>query len=175
MHAAAADGRGWAGSQAIGLYYYGARYYDARQGQWISPDPILNDYIKGRPNHGVFQPLNLSVYSYTYNNPVRLTDPNGKTPAAACTLVWVPGAGQAVCGAGLIATGVLAIGALGVATWHAMTSESSSPPTTDAPAPAPGQTPPEPPAPPPPPQGGPGPISPEAAAAAAAAANAANS
>jgi RHS repeat-associated protein len=33
--------------EATGLYYYGARYYDPRQGQWLSPDPALGDYVTG--------------------------------------------------------------------------------------------------------------------------------
>ncbi len=28
-----------------GLYYFGARYYDARISRWISADPALNDYL----------------------------------------------------------------------------------------------------------------------------------
>ncbi|HMA96097.1 MAG TPA: toxin TcdB middle/N-terminal domain-containing protein [Polyangiaceae bacterium] len=66
--------------QAIGLYYYGARYYDARQGQWISPDPILSKYLGGSGNGGAFNPINLSVYTQSYNNPIRYRDPNGQIP-----------------------------------------------------------------------------------------------
>ncbi len=67
---------------ATGLYYYGARYYDPRLSQWISPDPILNQYVKGCPNAGVFLPSNLGLYAYAHNNPVVLTDRNGLWPDA---------------------------------------------------------------------------------------------
>jgi RHS repeat-associated protein len=48
-----------------GLYYYGARYLDPKTGRWIS---------------GVFNYVNLHVYHYAGNNPVRYVDPNGRTP-----------------------------------------------------------------------------------------------
>ncbi|WP_295795219.1 SpvB/TcaC N-terminal domain-containing protein [Mucilaginibacter sp.] len=49
-----------------GLYYYGARYYNPQQSQWISADPMVDKYP------------GLSPYNYTLDNPVRLIDPNGK-------------------------------------------------------------------------------------------------
>ncbi|MGQ0837718.1 SpvB/TcaC N-terminal domain-containing protein [Actinokineospora sp.] len=63
--------------EETGLYYFGARYYDPRNNLWQSPDPILDGYLDGAPNDGVFQPFNLAAYSYASNNPVRLTDPDG--------------------------------------------------------------------------------------------------
>lgn len=48
-----------------GLYYFGARYYAASLGRWISPDPIG---IGDGPN----------VYSYVSCNPVSFVDPDGK-------------------------------------------------------------------------------------------------
>jgi len=33
--------------------------------------------MNGKTNGGVFNPKNLSLFSYTYNNPVNLVDPNG--------------------------------------------------------------------------------------------------
>jgi len=69
-----------------GLYYYGARYYDPRTSIWQSPDPILNDYFDGKVNGGVFSPVNLQLYSYTYNNPVNLVDPDGNNPIKAVTM-----------------------------------------------------------------------------------------
>jgi RHS repeat-associated protein len=64
--------------EVTGLYYYGARYYDPRTSVWQSPDPILDEYMDGKPNGGVFNPRNLHMFSYTYNNPVNLVDPNGE-------------------------------------------------------------------------------------------------
>jgi RHS repeat-associated protein len=61
-----------------GLYYYGARYYDPRTTLWQSPDPAVGTYVSGAGSEGVFNPANLAAYTYTYNNPVRLTDPDGR-------------------------------------------------------------------------------------------------
>jgi RHS repeat-associated protein len=51
--------------QESGLYYYGARYYAAWLGRWVSCDPI-----------GITKTSNL--YLYVENNPVRFDDPEGK-------------------------------------------------------------------------------------------------
>jgi RHS repeat-associated protein len=63
-----------------GLYYFGARYYDPRLSVWVSPDPILNSYVQGVPNRGVELPQNLGLYTYSWNNPVVVRDPNGECP-----------------------------------------------------------------------------------------------
>jgi RHS repeat-associated protein len=65
---------------ASGYYYYGARYYEPQMQMWLSPDPILASYMRGGPNGGVFNPGNLGVYSYAFNNPVNITDPSGLAP-----------------------------------------------------------------------------------------------
>jgi len=70
-----------------GLYYFGQRYYDPRTSVWQSPDPILNEYISGQTNGGVYNPKNLSLFSYTYNNPVNLVDPDGNNPALAIVAI----------------------------------------------------------------------------------------
>ena len=71
--------------EETGLYYYGARYYDPRLSLWISVDPLSifdphneENYIEGEHNGGVFNNNNLNSYSYCYQNPIILTDPNGK-------------------------------------------------------------------------------------------------
>jgi len=51
--------------------YYGARYYDAALGRFISADTIV-------PNP--YNPQALNRYSYVYNNPLRYKDPSGKAP-----------------------------------------------------------------------------------------------
>jgi RHS repeat-associated protein len=61
-----------------GLYYYGARYYDPRTSVWQSVDPMLETYLFGKRTGGVFFSANLSFYSYAYNNPVILIDPDGR-------------------------------------------------------------------------------------------------
>ena len=84
-----------------GLYYFGARYYDARLSRWVSADPALqagryfpkpydfdteHDYYwyleqdtsKKLPGiGGVFNAVNMDVYHYGGNNPVRMKDYDG--------------------------------------------------------------------------------------------------
>jgi RHS repeat-associated protein len=65
--------------EMTGLYYYGARYYDPRTSVWQSPDPILGEYMSGKTNGGIFNPKNLSLFTYTYNNPINSIDPTGES------------------------------------------------------------------------------------------------
>jgi len=51
-----------------GLYYYGARYYDADSGRFISPDPISGK---------IGNPQSLNKYAYVLNNPNKYVDPSG--------------------------------------------------------------------------------------------------
>jgi RHS repeat-associated protein len=51
-----------------GLYYYGARYYDPKLARFISADTIVP---------GFANPQSLNRYSYTINNPIIYTDPEG--------------------------------------------------------------------------------------------------
>ncbi|WP_437956878.1 SpvB/TcaC N-terminal domain-containing protein [Sorangium sp. So ce119] len=68
---------------STGLYYYGARSYEPRLGVWLSPDPILDQYMQGAPNGGVYDPIHLGVYTYTRNNPLRFVDPTGMSETCA--------------------------------------------------------------------------------------------
>jgi RHS repeat-associated protein len=52
----------------VGLYYYGARYFDPQLGRFISPDSII-------PQQQGSQAWDR--YAYTNNNPVKFTDPSG--------------------------------------------------------------------------------------------------
>jgi RHS repeat-associated protein len=75
-----------------GFYYYGARYLDPRTSRWLSGDPALGDYIPAAPVNdevkknngnlpgqgGVFNLVNLHVYHYAGNNPVKYVDPDGR-------------------------------------------------------------------------------------------------
>ena len=78
--------------EETGLYYYGARYLDPKYSRWLSGDPALSDYIPKAPiddeakKHneklpgmgGVYNTVNLHLYHYAGNNPVKYTDPDGK-------------------------------------------------------------------------------------------------
>ncbi|WP_318663340.1 RHS repeat-associated core domain-containing protein [Treponema sp.] len=67
--------------QETGLYYYGARYLDPKYSMWISTDPALGEYIsdpKKSSSGGIFNPVNLALYHYSGNNPVKYTDPDGR-------------------------------------------------------------------------------------------------
>ena len=56
-----------------GLDYFGARHYASTMGRFMSADPS---------NLSVFfsNPQSWNRYAYVYNNPLRLTDDNGKWP-----------------------------------------------------------------------------------------------
>ena len=71
--------------EETGLYYYGARYLDPKYSRWLSGDPALGDYIPTAgtdPSRlagmgGVYNTVNLHLYHYAGNNPLRYTDPTG--------------------------------------------------------------------------------------------------
>jgi RHS repeat-associated protein len=78
--------------EETGLYYYGARYLNPQTGMWLSADPAMGEYIPRAPIDdearkynqnlpgmgGVFNYVNLHTYHYAGNNPVKLTDPDGR-------------------------------------------------------------------------------------------------
>ncbi len=51
-----------------GYYYYGARYYDPRFSMWNSVDPLTEQFPAWSP------------YAYTFHNPLRFRDPDGRAP-----------------------------------------------------------------------------------------------
>ncbi len=60
---------------ATGLYYYGARYYDATIGRFLSADTLA-------PKSG--NPQSFNKYSYCINNPLSCIDPAGKDYLFIC-------------------------------------------------------------------------------------------
>ena len=73
--------------EETGLYYYGARYLDPKYSRWLSGDPALGEYIPKQgedigklPNNGVYNVINLHIFSYANNNPIKYNDPTGEIP-----------------------------------------------------------------------------------------------
>ena len=74
-----------------GLYYYGARYLNPRTSRWVGADPAMGDYLPLAPvsdeakkhngdvpgDGGVFASINLAIYHYAGDNPVKYIDPTG--------------------------------------------------------------------------------------------------
>ena len=63
-----------------GLYFYGARYYNALLGRFISPDPVP-------PSAG--DPQTLNRYAYARNNPIFFHDPSGYAEDEALGMSYV--------------------------------------------------------------------------------------
>ncbi|MFI6503961.1 SpvB/TcaC N-terminal domain-containing protein [Nonomuraea typhae] len=113
-----------------GYYYHGARYYDPRMQLWKSPDPIIEDYLDGQGNDGAYNPGNLNLYAYGYNNPAQNTDPSGSlvflVPAAILVgkgVMWGMTAYSAYQGARAVA-GTVSDVAEGRKTWQEGATEA---------------------------------------------------
>jgi RHS repeat-associated protein len=102
-----------------GLDYFLARYYSSTQGRFTSPDEFtggpeeLFDFAEAASANPTFyadlgNPQSLNKYQYTYNNPLRYTDPDGHCPAGTpCPVLEMIapdagiGAGKAIANIGL--------------------------------------------------------------------------
>jgi RHS repeat-associated protein len=58
----------------VGLYYYGARFYDPSLGRFVSADTVI-------PNPAI--PLSYDRYHYVQNNPLRYVDPSSHRTCTA--------------------------------------------------------------------------------------------
>jgi RHS repeat-associated protein len=108
--------------EETGLYYYGARYLDPKYSRWISADPALGDYLPQAPVNdeakkhnqslpgqgGVYNVINLNLYHYAGNNPIKYTDPDGKSTLS--------GIGKVITGSTKCAVGALGTVVFGLAT-----------------------------------------------------------
>ena len=56
---------------AVGIYDYGARFYDPAIGRFLQADTVVSE---------PYTPQSLNRYSYTLNSPVSWADPSGHTP-----------------------------------------------------------------------------------------------
>jgi RHS repeat-associated protein len=77
--------RGYIGqfSDASGLSYLNARYYNPAQGQFISEDPVF----LGAPSQQNLQdPQSLDAYSYSEDNPIVKSDPSGRCLEDGCVI-----------------------------------------------------------------------------------------
>jgi RHS repeat-associated protein len=85
-----------------GLDYFLARYYSSTQGRFTSPDEFTGgpdelysfaDAASANPTFyaDLKNPQSLNKYQYTYNNPLRYTDPDGHCPdGQPCPALIVP-------------------------------------------------------------------------------------
>jgi RHS repeat-associated protein len=61
--------------EALGIYYYGARWFDPYLNRWLQPDSIIPD---------PYNSLDWDRYSYSRNNPIRYSDPTGHSATDDC-------------------------------------------------------------------------------------------
>ena len=78
---------------------YGARMYDSGLGRWFGVDPKTEENC------------NITPYSYVFNNPLLLIDPNGELPALAITIggatVMIAAMDMVLIGLGIVSAGVV--------------------------------------------------------------------
>jgi RHS repeat-associated protein len=77
-------------SDASGLDYLNARYYQPAQGQFLTEDPV---FVGDPRQQNLNDPQSLNSYSYSEDNPILEEDPSGRCPECVTALL---GAGAAV-------------------------------------------------------------------------------
>lgn len=90
----------------LGYYGFGARVYDPSLRRWLSPDPLLLTRAEADTATG----LELNLYSYARNNPVRYVDPTGLTGDPATMMVGGASGGLMTGAALVTGAGVLLLG-----------------------------------------------------------------
>ena len=66
--------------EETGLYYFGARYYMPVEGLWLNPDPVLTELPDPKEKEDLLEPVQLALYTYARNNPLKFVDPDGRLP-----------------------------------------------------------------------------------------------
>lgn len=113
-----------------GYYYYGARYYQADIGRFLSQDPVYAAMgADGNMMRRLLKdPQLMNSYTYTRNNPIVLVDPDGQFAFFAPLVAFALGNMPAIISGGAFATS--AIGSVMLArSYDDMTSPSASLPT----------------------------------------------
>ena len=66
--------------EETGLYYYGQRYLDPQYNIRMTSDPAIYDFMSQSRNGegGIYNIINLDLYHYAGNNPVKYMDPDGR-------------------------------------------------------------------------------------------------
>ena len=91
-----------------GLYWFGARDYDAGLGRFVSPDPVPG---------ALSNPPSLHAYQYAMNNPLRYRDPTGRAPMDIANSIdkSAAGVGDSIGPTlGRVALNVVSLGARGI-------------------------------------------------------------
>lgn len=77
------SGRGFGGHEDdfLTLLNFGGRMYDAKTARFLTPDPLVKDSSFGQ---------SFNSYSYAWNNPLKLVDPDGLEPVGIVTATYDP-------------------------------------------------------------------------------------
>ena len=62
------------GDEITGLSYYGFRYFDSRTIAWTQSDPLF----RFSPEYDASKPRTANLYTFSLNNPLRYSDPDGR-------------------------------------------------------------------------------------------------
>ena len=98
-----------------GYHYYGARYYNSNLSIWLSVNPLAD-----HPNQ-----VDKSPYAYAWNNPVNLTDPDGRCPFCPW-LDAVVDVGFIVYDIGVLAQEKITTGKTSAGNWAALGADAAS-------------------------------------------------
>jgi len=102
-------------NSGVARVFFGVRYLDPKTSRWISADPAMGEYIPQAPINdeakknnknlpgmgGVFNIVNLHTYHYSFNNPIRYIDPNGRDGDEVEDLITVD---AVIVGSGVVVT-----------------------------------------------------------------------